>query len=141
MAGGKHEGHLGNVYDAKSADEVARLYDSWSESYDADMRLAGYRHPSISLALLARHVPRSTAPLLDAGAGTGLIGVARDNLEKEGTTSRRACWPWPAGRASIPSCTAFRWVASCRSMTGLSRASSAPGCSQRDTSAPRPWTY
>lgn len=74
MAGGKHEGHLGDVYDAKSADEVARLYDSWSESYDADMRLAGYRHPSISLALLARHVPRGTAPLLDAGAGTGLIG-------------------------------------------------------------------
>src|SRR5690606_32150398 len=34
----------------------------------------GYRHPSICLALLARHLPRGAAPLLDAGAGTGLIG-------------------------------------------------------------------
>ena len=38
------------------------------------MAVAGYRHPSICLALLARHLPRGSAPLLDAGAGTGLIG-------------------------------------------------------------------
>ena len=38
------------------------------------MAVAGYRHPSICLALLARHLPRGAAPLLDAGAGTGLIG-------------------------------------------------------------------
>jgi SAM-dependent methyltransferase len=38
------------------------------------MSAAGYRHPTICLALLARHLPRGTEPLLDAGAGTGLIG-------------------------------------------------------------------
>ena len=38
------------------------------------MAVAGYRHPSICLALLARHLPRGTEPLLDAGAGTGLVG-------------------------------------------------------------------
>jgi predicted TPR repeat methyltransferase len=38
------------------------------------MSLAGYRHPAISLAILARHVPKDATPLLDAGAGTGLIG-------------------------------------------------------------------
>lgn len=35
---------------------------------------AGYRHPTIGLALLARHLPRGAAPVLDAGCGTGLLG-------------------------------------------------------------------
>ncbi|MBX3582440.1 MAG: class I SAM-dependent methyltransferase [Rhizobiaceae bacterium] len=74
MADGKHGGVLGAVYEAKGAEEVAALYDRWSESYDHEMAIAGYRHPSICLALLARHLPRGAAPLLDAGAGTGLIG-------------------------------------------------------------------
>lgn len=72
MAG--HEGHLGAVYDAKGADEVASLYDRWAATYDSEMARAGYRHPSICLALLARYLPRGAGPLLDAGAGTGLIG-------------------------------------------------------------------
>jgi predicted TPR repeat methyltransferase len=70
----KHDGFLGAVYDAKGTEDVAALYDKWAESYDAEMAAAGYRHPSIALALLARHVPKGAAPLLDAGAGTGLIG-------------------------------------------------------------------
>jgi SAM-dependent methyltransferase len=71
---GHHHGHLGAVYDAKGAEEVAQIYDRWAETYDAEMAQAGYRHPSICLALLARHLPRGASPLLDAGAGTGLIG-------------------------------------------------------------------
>lgn len=74
MSGNRHEGHLGAVYDAKGADEVAALYDRWAGTYDEEMARAGYRHPSICLALLARHLPKGAAPLLDAGAGTGLIG-------------------------------------------------------------------
>ncbi len=74
MADGKHGGALGAVYDAKGPQEVAELYDRWAETYDADMSTAGYRHPTICLALLARHLPRGSMPLLDAGAGTGLIG-------------------------------------------------------------------
>lgn len=74
MAGGQHDGHLGAVYDAKGAEDVAQLYDKWAETYDAEMAAAGYRHPAICLALLARHLPKGAAPLLDAGAGTGLVG-------------------------------------------------------------------
>lgn len=74
MAGTHHGGTLGAVYEAKEPDEVAALYDGWAETYDAEMATAGYRHPTICLALLARHLPRGAAPLLDAGAGTGLIG-------------------------------------------------------------------
>jgi predicted TPR repeat methyltransferase len=71
---GKHDGHLGAVYDAKDSAEVAALYDSWAETYDAEMAVAGYRHPSVGLSILTRHLPRGAAPLLDAGAGTGLMG-------------------------------------------------------------------
>ena len=74
MADGKHRGALGDVYSAKTPEEVAALYDGWAESYDREMAANGYRHPSICLALLARHLPRGATPLLDAGCGTGLIG-------------------------------------------------------------------
>lgn len=74
MADAKHDGHLGAVYGATSAAELARHYDGWAESYDADMAAVGYRHPSICLALVARHVPRGAGPILDAGAGTGMLG-------------------------------------------------------------------
>jgi predicted TPR repeat methyltransferase len=74
MADKDHDGLLGEVYRASRPQEVAALYDRWADSYDAEMAAAGYRHPSICLALLARHLPRGAAPLLDAGAGTGLIG-------------------------------------------------------------------
>ena len=74
MAQQQHDGHLGAVYDAKGPAEVAALYDRWSKTYDAEMAAAGYRHPSIGLALLARHLPRGPGPVLDAGAGTGLVG-------------------------------------------------------------------
>ncbi len=74
MAKGKHDGHLGAVYDATAPAQVAAAYDQWAETYDAEMARAGYRHPSLCLALLARHLPHGAGPLLDAGVGTGLIG-------------------------------------------------------------------
>ena len=74
MADDKHSGALSAAYAAKRPEDVAAIYDNWSETYDADMSAAGYRHPTICLALLARHLPRGAEPLLDAGAGTGLIG-------------------------------------------------------------------
>ena len=74
MSSTPHDGFLGAVYDAKSTEDVAAHYDKWAKTYDAEMAVAGYRHPSISLALLARHLPKGATPILDAGAGTGLIG-------------------------------------------------------------------
>ncbi len=74
MAQGKHDGALGAVYQAKDTAEIAALYDEWATGYEADMAHAGYRHPSICTALLTRHLPVGARPLLDAGAGTGLIG-------------------------------------------------------------------
>jgi predicted TPR repeat methyltransferase len=69
-----HDGFLGAVYGATNTSDLARHYDGWAKTYDTEMARAGYRHPSIGLALLARHLPRGAVPLLDAGAGTGLLG-------------------------------------------------------------------
>ncbi len=66
--------HLGAVYGAQSPEEIARHYDRWAGTYDSDMSAVGYRHPTICLALLTRYLPRGATPVLDAGAGTGLIG-------------------------------------------------------------------
>lgn len=74
MADHGHGGRLGDVYSARNPQEIAARYDKWAGAYDADMAQAGYRHPSIAVALLSRHLPRGAAPVLDAGAGTGLVG-------------------------------------------------------------------
>lgn len=66
--------HLDKVYSSRSAEELARDYDEWAQTYDDDMAEAGYRHPSICLALLARHVSPGKGAVLDAGAGTGILG-------------------------------------------------------------------
>lgn len=74
MAQDPHVEMLDTVYAAASTAEVAASYDAWAESYDAEMASLGYRHPAICLGLVCRHLPRDAAPILDAGAGTGLIG-------------------------------------------------------------------
>ena len=74
MTDPKHDGHLGSVYAATDPGEVAAAHDKWAHAFDAGMAQAGYRHPSVCLALLARHLPRGAGPLLDAGGGTGMIG-------------------------------------------------------------------
>ncbi|MBM3477729.1 MAG: class I SAM-dependent methyltransferase [Alphaproteobacteria bacterium] len=74
MAQDEKSGQLGAVYGAGSTAEVAGHYDRWAATYDADMSAVGYRHPTISLALLARHLPRGARPVLDAGVGTGIMG-------------------------------------------------------------------
>jgi len=74
MARDEKSGQLGAVYGAGSTAEVAGHYDRWAATYDADMSAVGYRHPTIGLALLARHLPRSARPVLDAGVGTGIMG-------------------------------------------------------------------
>ncbi len=74
MSDTKQNSSLAAVYGAKNSDEIAHHYDRWAQNYEADMAAAGYRHPSICLALAARYLPRGVGTLLDAGCGTGLVG-------------------------------------------------------------------
>ena len=65
---------LHKVYVSDSADESAAIYDGWSEDYDEHMTGAGYTHPAMVAAMLTRHQPAGPEPVLDAGAGTGIMG-------------------------------------------------------------------
>lgn len=68
------------VYSSRSNQELARRYDRWAEDYDADLkRDFEYRAPEVTAEVFARYVPKE-AGILDAGAGTGMVGEVLTKL-------------------------------------------------------------
>lgn len=68
---------LDRVYGAKDIESLRRAYDEWAEDYDVDLVDAlGWDAPVQAAAHLARHIDVRDAPILDVGAGTGLVGEA-----------------------------------------------------------------
>jgi predicted TPR repeat methyltransferase len=64
---------LERVYGAKSRDELEKAYDDWAEKYDEDLFKFGYLFPAVAAGYVGRHIPAGSK-LVDAGAGTGLMG-------------------------------------------------------------------
>lgn len=56
---------------------VADIYNDWAADYDADLatEVQGYVGPQVAVAALLRAGVAPDAHLLDAGCGTGLVGV------------------------------------------------------------------
>ena len=63
-----------DVYASKDYDELTGKYDDWASQYDADLKALGFTGPRRGAETLARFVPDKEAKLLDAGAGTGMVG-------------------------------------------------------------------
>ena len=62
------------VYSSKNNQELAERYDQWAKDYDRDLENDfGYIGPQYTVDYSAKHIPLG-ARILDAGAGTGLIG-------------------------------------------------------------------
>ena len=61
------------VYSAKNTEELAAQYDQWAKEYEEDLLPENYTGPEPAVAVLAKYVPKD-ARILDAGAGTGLVG-------------------------------------------------------------------
>jgi predicted TPR repeat methyltransferase len=62
------------VYAAGNNRELSARYDQWASDYDTELdRDFGYRAPTLAVEFVSRYVPRE-ARILDAGAGTGLVG-------------------------------------------------------------------
>ena len=62
------------VYSSKNNTELAQRYDEWAASYDRDLdRDFGWSSPRKVVNALAKRVV-SGARVLDAGAGTGIVG-------------------------------------------------------------------
>jgi SAM-dependent methyltransferase len=68
------EERIERVFAAKSNADLIENYQGWAGRYDLDMQSLGYRNPAIISALLARNLLQRDMAVLDAGAGTGLVG-------------------------------------------------------------------
>ena len=56
-------------------DDVKRYYDEWAAAYDHDLGEWAYTAPDVAAAMLLEH-GTDHALVLDAGCGTGLVGLA-----------------------------------------------------------------
>ncbi len=66
---------INKVYHAKDRAALDEVYRQWADEYDAAIAATGYLHWPVIVGLVARHVPRTEAAILDAGVGTGQTGA------------------------------------------------------------------
>lgn len=72
------------VYSSQNNQELAERYDQWAREYDDDLaREFGWLSPQLAAEFLAKYVAKDGI-VLDAGAGTGLVGVLLDQLGYKG---------------------------------------------------------
>jgi predicted TPR repeat methyltransferase len=68
------EDRLKWIYSSKNTEELAERYDEWAESYDKELEEDyGWQIPQLMAEELSGFTPVN-ARILDAGAGTGLVG-------------------------------------------------------------------
>ncbi|ETN40466.1 uncharacterized protein HMPREF1541_04743 [Cyphellophora europaea CBS 101466] len=75
---------LERAYSLQSESEAKALYDEWASTYDADLAGEDYMSPTAAVTALAHHLDEnvsstpapSSLTILDAGCGTGLVGLA-----------------------------------------------------------------
>ena len=61
-------------------ENLRAYYDEWARDYDLDTGSVDYNAPAISTRLLQHYLPHTDAELIDAGCGTGLVGVELEKL-------------------------------------------------------------
>ncbi len=68
------------IYSSRDADELAERYDQWATDYEEDLaRDFEYKGPEQAVEVFSKYVP-TDARVLDAGAGTGQVGVGLTRL-------------------------------------------------------------
>lgn len=62
------------VYSSRNQEELAERYNQWAKTYDNDLdNDFGWVGPAFAVETMVKYVPKD-ARILDAGAGTGLVG-------------------------------------------------------------------
>ena len=69
---------LKRIHTISDPDDCGAIYDKWAETYDIDVRHAGvdYVGPTMTAQAVVATNGNITGSILDAGCGTGLVGVA-----------------------------------------------------------------
>jgi predicted TPR repeat methyltransferase len=65
---------LQKVFAARNNRELTEGYDAWAERYDQDVLRFGYKIPAIVTGFVGRYLRPAAGAILDAGAGTGILG-------------------------------------------------------------------
>ena len=65
------------IYKLKAGKEVEDYYDEWTveNKYDRDMVDWKYSGPQETVELFTKHISQKNIKILDAGCGTGLVGI------------------------------------------------------------------
>jgi predicted TPR repeat methyltransferase len=63
------------IYASQGTDQLRERYDVWAADYDSDLGDLGWSAPQ-ACAHRCSHFARPDAEILDAGCGTGLVGVS-----------------------------------------------------------------
>jgi predicted TPR repeat methyltransferase len=83
MASSQDDSFLSRVFAAKTTEESRALYDQWAASYDSDMVTHDFAGPRLVAEAVSKHLPNispSEAKILDAGCGSGAVGIALNKL-------------------------------------------------------------
>ena len=75
---------LQKVYTAQDNADLKNAYDKWAQKYDEHVTAFGYMIPAVAAGLFGKYVSLETSPILDAGAGTGLMGGVLDAIGYHG---------------------------------------------------------
>ena len=66
---------LDDAYSLKTPEDSIKLYKKWAQTYDEDFALSsGYISPQKISNFFIKHSKDADTPILDVGAGTGLVG-------------------------------------------------------------------
>lgn len=60
---------------AKSSQEIVEIYAGWAEDYERRILSNGYSTPAVAVWFFGRYVEPKDGAVLDAGAGSGLMGA------------------------------------------------------------------
>lgn len=66
---------LGWITETPDMDALRQRYDQWASAYDADVHAEWGAVPGVAAEMMGRMLGERDAPILDAGAGTGLTGT------------------------------------------------------------------
>ncbi|MEX2356186.1 MAG: class I SAM-dependent methyltransferase [Thermaerobacterales bacterium] len=62
------------IYSAQDNSDLERRYDKWAQDYESDVIAYGYKIPAAAAGFVCRHTAAGDGSILDAGAGTGIMG-------------------------------------------------------------------